>query len=121
MRALTSYILAALMIGLALDFVAPSVFPVGLSSNVWPSAEGSASAGLQIVNRAAKANRLQVSAKNHSTQTKTVRDVTPSIMPAARKVPDGCDPAFSPLSASASLNYAAKCVAEYSIQRVTNA
>jgi hypothetical protein len=114
MRSLASYILAALVIGLALDFVAP-VASIGTSSNRWPSVEISAPAGHQMVNRSGKADRLSFSGK--SNLDKTVRDFAPTPAPVIRPVPEGCDPAFSPLSASARLNYASRCVADNSSGR----
>ena len=102
MRSFASYILAALAIGLALDFVAPAVG----SADRWPSVETPRFE--QSVNRTGKADRLNVSGRN--TLDKTVREL-PAVEPAKRLVPEGCDPAFSPLSASARLNYASRCAA----------
>ncbi|MGI8526076.1 MAG: hypothetical protein ACR2K5_07820 [Pseudolabrys sp.] len=107
MRAFTTYILAALLFGIVLDFAAA---PVGATSNMWPNAESARSVGTQIVNRGAKADRLQITVKRQSTQIKTVREVTPEAAPMVRSVPEGCDAAFSPLSASARLNYASRCL-----------
>ena len=104
MRGLASYILAALAITLALDFVVPA----SGTSHSWP---GAAPAPFnQSVNREFKSDRLDVSGKN--TVNKSVREMPE---PARRAVPEGCDPAFSPLSASArSSNYASRCLADNS-------
>jgi hypothetical protein len=111
MRSFASYILAALVIGLALDFVAPAV-SVGNTPSRWPSVSVSSPTAQQTVNRGVKSDRLNVSGK--TTLDKAVRDFAPAQKPAARPVLEGCDPAFSPLSASARLNYASRCVADNS-------
>jgi hypothetical protein len=103
MRSLASYILAAFAIAMALDFVVPTA-----GSERWPSVEMGAPRLQQNVNRDAKSDRLN--ATGRGALDKTVRDV-PLVTPVRRQVPEGCDPAFSPLSASARLNYASRCVA----------
>ena len=104
---LASYILAALAIGFMLDVIAPAMG--SSSTNRWPSVEVSKAAN-QVVNRDAKADRLPASGR--SSLEKTVREIPHT--PATRPVPEGCDPAFSPLSVSAKLNYASRCMADAS-------
>ncbi len=106
MRSIASYILAALVIGLMLDIMAPAL---GSATSRWPSVEASTVRSQQTVNRDGKADRLS----GASTLEKTVREI-PHPTPVVRPVPEGCDPAFSPLSVSARLNFAARCVADAS-------
>lgn len=109
MRSLASYVLAALVIGMALDFIAPAASVVD-ASNRWPSLD----TVTPVVNRDGKTDRLDLGGNTLSGKTrleKTVHDVAPAV-PASRPVLEGCDPAFSPLSASARLNYPSRCVAD---------
>ena len=106
MRSIASYILAALVLGFMLDIFAPAF---GSATNRWPSVEViTSTANQQAVNRDAKGDRLKASGA--STLDKTVREI-PHSATVKRNVPEGCDPAFSPLSVSASLNYASRCMA----------
>jgi hypothetical protein len=118
MRSLASYVLVALVIGMALDFIAPAASVVD-ASNGWPSLD----AVTPIVNRANKTDRLDWGGNTLSGKSrleKTVHDVAPA-MPASRPVLEGCDPAFSPLSASAQLNYPSHCVVDNSDGRSKSA
>jgi hypothetical protein len=117
MRSLASYILAALLIGIALNFAAPASSVNGALAKSWPSAD-QGQIGQQVVNRDGKSDRLLSSGTSSrniqtNTQIKTVREIAPKA-PSARSVLKGCDPAFSPLSASARLNYSSRCVADNS-------
>ena len=112
MRNFVPYTLAAFVMGLALNFVAPAA-PVSLSTNIWPNVD----MPYQTVNRTGKSDRLPIDIQsNRNNQSKTVRDFAPAGAPtrAVRPVPEGCDPAFSPLSASARLNYPSRCLADSS-------
>jgi len=93
MRGFASYVMAAVLVVLALDFIAP---PVGLGLAI---ASGPAVDQAQIVVRSHKGDRLSVPA---------VGGKVPSSSPT---VLVGCDPVFSPLSASAQANFAGRCVA----------
>ena len=99
MRGFAAYLLGGILVVLALDFIAP---PAGRGlASAWPAAQNAAP---QSVNRANKADRMPVSA---STVDKKIEKQTPRQNP----VLAGCDPVFSPLSASARANFAARCVA----------
>jgi len=93
MRGLVSYLLAAFVVVMALDSVAP--IGLGLARGAIPVAEGSL---VQSVDRSHKADRLPV------TTEKEQRAVQPSMLV-------GCDPGFSPLSVSARANFARRCIA----------
>jgi hypothetical protein len=64
----------------------------------------------QTVNRAGKSNRL------YPTQNVTTeeRPKVPAMRPA---IPEGCDPAFSPLSKGAASNFSSRCLADNSGER----
>ncbi len=102
MRGLASYLLAGILVVLAMDMVSPPV-GIGLSFGAWPAVEAAPLA--QVVDRAGKGDRLRTS----TTVSKRQELQTP---PA---VLIGCDPAFSPLSASAQANFSGRCVAEISL------
>lgn len=96
MRGFVSYVLAGIFIGLALNMVAPPVglgVSFGASPNVDPT--------VQTVDRSHKGDRTPVS-------TTVGKQLRPQHSPI---VLTGCDPAFSPLSASAQANFAGRCVA----------
>jgi hypothetical protein len=98
MRGFASYVLAGILVVVAMDFIAPPV-GLGLPVGVGPTVEQGSST--QSVNRSLKGDRLNVP---------TAVDKSP----APRKSPTvlvGCDPVFSPLSASAHANVARRCVA----------
>ena len=94
MRGLISYLLAAIIVVLALDFIAPPV-GLGLAVSASPVAEGSI---VQSVDRSHKADRLPVTAVEKQLAPR------PSMLV-------GCDPAFSPLSVTARANFARRCIA----------
>jgi hypothetical protein len=86
------------MVIFALDFIAP---PIGLRLPVkaWPTVEPGAT--MQSVDRTHKSDMLVLP---------SALAKRPSITKSA-KVLVGCDPAFSPLSASAQANFPGRCVA----------
>lgn len=97
MRGFASYLIAGSFAVLALGMVAPhsavGILPVGAA----PAA--AIEAPLHTVDRANKGDRMPVT---------TIGKTRPA--PQAPKVLAGCDPAFSPLSASARANFARSCV-----------
>ena len=98
MRWFASYVVAGILVVLAMDFLAP---PIGLSLPVgaWP--EVAQNSLIISVNRTNKGDRLMV--------PKTIGK-----QQAPRKSPTilvGCDPVFSPLSASARVNFPGRCIA----------
>jgi hypothetical protein len=98
MRGFASYLVAGILVVLAMDLIAP---PVGLDLSVgaWPVVEHGIT--LQSVDRTKKSDRMPV-------PTAVGKQQVP------RKPPTmlvGCDPVFSPLSASAQANFAGRCVA----------
>ena len=98
MRGFASYLLAGILVVLAIDFIAPPV-GLGLPVGAWPTVEQGSSA--QSVNRIHKGDRLNV-------------PMAIDKSPAQRNLPTvlvGCDPVFSPLSASARANGSRHCVA----------
>jgi hypothetical protein len=99
MRGIASYLLAGVFVVLALDIVAP---PAGLGfSPVGASPSSVNNMTLQSVDRTNKGDRVPVTTigKNLPVQQKPQKMLT------------GCDPAFSPLSAQARVNFARSCVA----------
>jgi hypothetical protein len=124
MRSLTNYVMAGFAVVLAIDVLAP-LDGVSLPAQIWPQASAASMSSAivpQQVNRAAKGDRLMVKASNSVQKTKTdiktdmpvtektVREITPP-----RAIPEGCDPAFSPLAKSAkSSNYSSRCMADNS-------
>lgn len=101
MRGFASYLLAGILVVLAMDMVAPPI-GIGLSVGAWPATE--VAPAVQVVDRSGKGDRLNTS----TTVGKRQEPVTPP------PVLIGCDPAFSPLSASARANFSGRCVAEIS-------
>ena len=97
MRGFASFLFGGILVVLALDLLAP---PVGLSLEfgAWASADHESI--VQSVNRTRKSDRLFV-------PTSTVGKQQP---PKAPVVMVGCDPVFSPLSASARANFPGRCV-----------
>lgn len=98
MRGLASYVVAGILVVLALDLIAPPV-GLGLAVGAWPAVERGTA--LQSVDRTKKTDRMPV-------PTAVGKQQVP------RKPPTmlvGCDPVFSPLSASAQANFAGRCVA----------
>lgn len=97
-RSVISYILAAALVVLVMDVIAPPA-GFGLAVGAWPSVGGNARP--QIVDRTHKGDRLQFPTAND-------RRHTPSGKPAMLT---GCEPVFSALSSGASANFAGRCVA----------
>ena len=96
MRGFISYVFVGILAVLALDlFAAPAGF--GLSVAALPVVESGVQ--LQTVDRTNKRDRIPVS----STVSKKPQKSRPVLV--------GCDPVFSPLSASAQANFAGRCVA----------
>ncbi len=100
MRGLVSYLIAGIFLMLALGMVAP---PLGLGfSPVGASPAVSKGEGpLQSVDRSNKGDRISVT-------TVGKRKPEPPRPPPA--IMAGCDPAFSPLAASARANFARSCI-----------
>lgn len=98
MRGFMSYLLAGIMVVLALDMVAPPA-GFGLAVGAWPVAKGNAA--VQFVDRTHKGDRLQV-------PTASDRRLMP---PGAPATLIGCETVFSSLSAGARLNFAGRCLA----------
>ena len=98
MRGLLPYILAGLVVVLAMDIVAP---PVGLGVAVVAQPAPDMNKPVQIVDRTRKGDQLQVPNANGRQ--------TP---PGAPTVPIGCEAAFSSLSAGARANFPGRCLAE---------
>lgn len=96
MRGFMSYLIAGIFVVLALGMVAPPVAfsPVGAS----PASNGGAA--LQLVDRSNKGDRIPVMTISKQ------RPETPRPPP----MMVGCDPAFSPLAASARANFARSCI-----------
>jgi hypothetical protein len=99
MRGFISYTLAAVVVVIALDAIAP---PAGLGPVIgaWPAIEEESGTS-QVVDRTHKADRLQLPSANG-------RRMPPPRVPA---VMIGCEPVFSSLSASSRANFAGRCVA----------
>jgi hypothetical protein len=111
----------------AMDYVAP---PGGTGLSLRQSAAGWATVQpLHVVDRAHKGDRLPVTSTTVVTKGAVPAEVTiretrrlvpasehkPFQPPAAKpapeqKIPEGCDPAFSPLAASAQANFSARCL-----------
>jgi hypothetical protein len=89
------YLVAGGLVLLTMDFAAPPA-GVGVPITAWPSIDDSA---LQVVNRAAKGDRLMTLVAKHPPAR------------AAQHVLVGCEPVFSPLSAAAQLNFPGRCIA----------
>jgi hypothetical protein len=93
MRGLASYLLAGILVVLALDVIAP---PVGLGlARARPAIDVPP---VQSVVRINKGDRLNILGKQQEPQKRPAMLV-------------GCDPVFSPLSASAKANYSGRCIA----------
>ncbi len=99
MRGFASYLMAGLLVVLALDMVSAPILlgfaRVGASPAVF-----NGDAALQSVNRTNKGDRIPVT-------TIGKRQPEP---PRGPTVLTGCEPAFSPLAASARANFARSCV-----------
>jgi hypothetical protein len=90
-------------VGVALAIAAP-LAGTELVAGLSPSAKANSalvrgdSVQLQIVNRSGKSDRLHP------------RNASSSSRPKMPKIPEGCDPAFSPLSRGAASNYVSRCL-----------
>jgi hypothetical protein len=94
MPSLTPYLVAGALVVLTMDAVAP---PIGSGTSLgWPSVVDN---GSQLVNRSGKADRLPI-----PVATRRASYLSQHILV-------GCEPAFSPLSAAAQLNFPGRCVA----------
>jgi hypothetical protein len=99
MRGIVSYLIGGILVVLVMDFVAPPV-GFGLAVGAWPvAARGTTT---QFVDRTRKGDRLGL-------PTAIDKQRSP-IAPFTIMI--GCDPAFSPLSASAQINASGRCIAE---------
>jgi hypothetical protein len=100
MPSFTAYVTAGGLFVLAMDFVAPPI-GAGLLGAAWPTIDDGIT---QYVDRTHKSDRLTLPAldKRHA----PVRQ-SPGVLV-------GCDPAFSPFSSAAQLNFSARCVADVS-------
>jgi hypothetical protein len=96
MRGCAFYIVAGILVVLALDFIAPPV-GLGLALGAWPSVQI-----VQSVNRTSKTDRLFV--PRSTVRKQQLPHKSPAVMV-------GCDPVFSPLSASAQANFSGRCIA----------
>ncbi|MEP7031319.1 MAG: hypothetical protein ABI830_10340, partial [Pseudolabrys sp.] len=94
MRGIATYMLAGILVVMALDLVAP-LAGVGVSAATLPEP-------VQSVNRTNKADRVPLPATTVGERQST--DKTPVML-------TGCEPVFSPLSASARANFAGRCIA----------
>jgi hypothetical protein len=98
MRGFISYILAGIVVLVAMDAIAPPA-GLGLAIGKWPSVDGNVAE--QVVDRTHKGDRLQVPmAKGGRT--------SPSLAP---EMLIGCEPVFSSLSASSRINFPGRCIA----------
>lgn len=100
--------LAGLVIGAGLAVLAP-LAAVDPAAGV-PQAGGQMQTQFEVqtVNRAAKSDRV------HNPQRAT-RDIDES---KPVKIPVGCDPAFSPLSKGAGMNFSSRCVADNATRKL---
>jgi hypothetical protein len=107
MRGFALYLVAGAVLVLAMDLIAPPV-GLGLAVGAWPAVAHDSI--VQSVNRSHKADRLLVPTTTiGKVPTTTIgKQQSPPKSPA---VMVGCDPVFSPLSASARANVAGRCVA----------
>ena len=80
------------------------------------SATTSSERAVTLVNRSRKGDRITPVAPVIRAEGQTARESTPPAEPPSRptargpRLPIGCDPAFSPLASSASLNFAGRCL-----------
>jgi hypothetical protein len=103
-----SNFLTGLLIGAALAALAPFAATDLVAVLSPPASAGPAAAitrmpqriEVQIVNRAAKADRMRA-------PQRATGDITPQ---QRQKIPAGCDTAFSPLSRGAYANFASRCM-----------
>lgn len=105
MRAIASYVLAAVLVVSGVELVVPADW-IGLPVRARPVIEGGST--LQHVDRTHKSDRLSVPVSVIGKSPSTARDEAP-LKPA--EILDGCDPVFSPLSTSAQANLPGRCAA----------
>ena len=98
MRSLAAYLVAGILVVLAMDLIAPPV-GLGLSATARPAPEDAAIH--QSVVRTQKSDRLHLPATIGKRQ---VPQKPPTVLV-------GCDPLFSPLTASAHANLSGRCLA----------
>ena len=98
MRNLAAYLVAGILVVLAMDLIAQPA-GLGLSVAARPALEQGATS--QSVVRTTKSDRLRLPATVGKQQ----------VPPTPPVVLVGCDPVFSPLSASASANFSGRCFA----------
>jgi hypothetical protein len=98
MRNFASYVLAGILVVLAMDVIAP---PAGLGLAVVERPAVSGERTLQSVNRTRKGDRLQIPAA----------DSRRPVAPQAPAMLMGCEPLFSSLSSAARANYPRRCIA----------
>jgi hypothetical protein len=98
MRGFLPYILAGLVVLVAMDAIAPPA-GLGLAIGTWPSVGGNTAE--QVVDRTHKGDRLQVPVANSG---RTSPSSAPTML-------IGCEPVFSSLSASSHANFPGRCVA----------
>jgi hypothetical protein len=96
MRNFVSCLTGGVLVLLALALIVP---PVGLSSSIAAVSPAEQALPVQSVDRTNKADRIPTSSQEGKQPEKP------------RPVLVGCDPVFSPLSASAQANFAGRCVA----------
>jgi hypothetical protein len=99
MRGFASYVVAGILVVLAMDFIAPPV-GAGLAVGAWPAVDRGAV--VQSVDRTGKSDRLTVPMTTFGKQ-QVPRNLPTMLV--------GCDPVFSRLSASAHANFAGRCIA----------
>jgi hypothetical protein len=95
MRGFISYVLAGIVVGVAMDAIAPPA-GLGLAAGTWLAVERKETS--QVVNRTHKGDRLQLA---------NGRRMFPPHAPA---VLIGCEPVFSSLSGGSRANFAGRCV-----------
>jgi hypothetical protein len=98
MRGFASYLVAGVLVVLAMDFIAPPA-GLGLALGAWPAVDQNTV--VQSVVRTHKGDRMSAPG-------------TIGKPPAPQRSPIilvGCDPVFSPLSASARANFPGRCIA----------
>jgi hypothetical protein len=100
MRRFALYLVAGIMVVVAMDLIAPPA-GLGLAVGAWSAHEQESESVLQSVNRTTKSDRLSVPKAIGKQQVPRNPPV----------VLVGCDPVFSPLSASARANFSGRCVA----------
>ena len=101
MAVFKSNFVAGILVGLGVAFAAPLVgteLVASLSAPAKANVQSPASITPQTVNRAGKADRIR---PGHNAIGRS----------GPTKIPEGCDPAFSPLSKGAASNFSSRCLA----------